>query len=52
METDWRGYAVVCGHMPYDLNRMNIDKFSLPGNVEVERSSKNTEPTRGRTDRG
>ena len=47
VETDWRGYAVVSGLTPYDLNRMNVDTSSLPGNVEIESSSKNTVPTRG-----
>ncbi|MEQ4958830.1 fimbria/pilus outer membrane usher protein [Enterobacter hormaechei] len=47
VETDWRGYAVVSGLTPYDLNRMNADMSTLPGNVELDSSSKNTVPSRG-----
>lgn len=47
VETDWRGFAVISGLTPYDLNRMNVDTASLPGNVEIDSSSKNTVPTRG-----
>ncbi|MBU9839245.1 fimbrial biogenesis outer membrane usher protein [Rahnella aceris] len=47
VETDWRGYAVVSGVTPYDLNKMNVDVSNLPGNVELDRSSKNMVPSRG-----
>lgn len=45
--TDWRGYALVSGLTPYDLNRINVDMTNLPGNVELDASSKNVVPTRG-----
>lgn len=45
--TDWRGYALVSGLTPYDLNRINVDMVNLPGNVELDSSSKNVVPTRG-----
>ena len=45
--TDWRGYALVSGLTPYDLNRINVDMVNLPGNVELDASSKNVVPTRG-----
>ena len=45
--TDWRGYALVSGLTPYDLNRVNVDMTNLPGNVELDASSKNVVPTRG-----
>lgn len=47
VETDWRGYAVVSGVTPYDLNKMNVDMSNLPGNVELDGSSKTTVPSRG-----
>ncbi len=47
VETDWRGYAVVSGLTPYDLNKVNVNTSNLPGNVEVDSSSKGTVPTRG-----
>ncbi len=47
VETDWRGYAVVSGVTPYDLNKMNVDVSNLPGNMELDSSSKNTVPSRG-----
>ncbi|ELD3253959.1 fimbrial biogenesis outer membrane usher protein [Enterobacter hormaechei] len=46
-ETDWRGYTVVSGLTPFELNRMNVDASSLPGNVELDSTSKNLVPTRG-----
>lgn len=45
--TDWRGYALVSGLTPYDRNRINVDMTNLPGNVELDASSKNVIPTRG-----
>lgn len=45
--TDWRGYALVSGLIPYDRNRINVDMTNLPGNVELDTSSKNVVPTRG-----
>lgn len=45
--TDWRGYALVSGLTPYDLNRINVDMTNLPGDVELDTSSKNVVPTRG-----
>ena len=45
--TDWRGYALLSGLTPYDLNRINVDMTNLPGNVELDTSSKNVVPTRG-----
>ncbi|WP_427167019.1 fimbria/pilus outer membrane usher protein [Citrobacter koseri] len=45
--TDWRGYALVGGLTPYDRNRINVDMSNLPGNVELDASSKNVVPTRG-----
>lgn len=45
--TDWRGYALVSGLTPYDMNRINVDMTNLPGNVELDTSSKNVVPTRG-----
>ncbi|MGM0515699.1 MAG: fimbria/pilus outer membrane usher protein [Pseudomonadota bacterium] len=45
--TDWRGYALVSGLTPYDMNRINVDMANLPGNVELDTSSKNVVPTRG-----
>ncbi|WP_373226784.1 fimbria/pilus outer membrane usher protein [Enterobacter cloacae complex sp. ESBL7] len=47
VETDWRGYAVVSGLTPYDLNKLSVNMTNLPGNVEVDSSSKATVPTRG-----
>lgn len=47
VETDWRGYAVVSGLTPYDLNKVNVNTANLPGNVEVDSSSKTTVPSRG-----
>lgn len=47
VETDWRGYAVVSGLTPYDLNKVNVDVGKLPGNVELDSSSRSTVPTRG-----
>lgn len=45
--TDWRGYALLSGLTPYDLNHINVDMTNLPGNVELDASSKNVVPTRG-----
>ncbi|EGT0627986.1 fimbrial biogenesis outer membrane usher protein [Citrobacter freundii] len=45
--TDWRGYALVGGLTPYDRNRINVDMTNLPGNIELDASSKNVIPTRG-----
>ncbi|POZ13810.1 hypothetical protein C3Z09_21505 [Lelliottia aquatilis] len=45
--TDWRGYALVSGLTPYDMNRIYVDMASVPGNVELDASSKNVVPTRG-----
>lgn len=45
--TDWRGYALVSGLTPYDLNRISIDMTDLPGSVELDMSNKNVVPTRG-----
>lgn len=45
--TDWRGYALVSGLTPYDQNRVNVDMTNLPGNLELDASSKNVVPTRG-----
>lgn len=45
--TDWRGYALVSGLTPYDRNRVNVDMTNLPGNMELDASSKNVVPTRG-----
>lgn len=45
--TDWRGYALVSGLTPYDQNRINVDMTNLPGNLELDASSKNVVPTRG-----
>lgn len=45
--TDWRGYALVSGLTPYDINPVNVDMTSLPGNVELDTSGKNVVPTRG-----
>lgn len=45
--TDWRGYALLSGLTPYDRNQVNVDMTNLPGNVELDASSKNVVPTRG-----
>lgn len=45
--TDWRGYALMSGLTPYDINRVSVDVANLPGNVELDASSKNVVPTRG-----
>ncbi|WP_421558693.1 fimbria/pilus outer membrane usher protein [Pseudomonas canadensis] len=45
--TDWRGYALLSGLTPYDRNRVNVDMTNLPGNLELDSSSKNVVPTRG-----
>lgn len=45
--TDWRGYALVSGLTPYDHNHINVDMSRLPGNMELDTSSKNVVPTRG-----
>ncbi|WP_272668208.1 fimbria/pilus outer membrane usher protein [Providencia sp. PROV117] len=45
--TDWRGYALISGLTPYDINHININVVTLPGNVELDVSSKNVVPTRG-----
>lgn len=45
--TDWQGYALVGGLTPYDRNRINVDMTNLPGNIELDASSKNVIPTRG-----
>lgn len=45
--TDWRGYALVSGLTPYDLNPISVDMTNLPGNVELDMSSKSVVPTRG-----
>lgn len=45
--TDWRGYALVTGLIPYDINHINVDMSNVPGNVELDTSSKNVVPTRG-----
>ncbi|MGV3345637.1 fimbria/pilus outer membrane usher protein [Enterobacteriaceae bacterium LUAb1] len=45
--TDWRGYALISGLTPYDSNQINVDMTNLPGNVELDMSSKNIVPSRG-----
>jgi outer membrane usher protein len=45
--TDWRGYALLSGLTPYDRNQVNVDMTNLPGDVELDTSSKNVVPTRG-----
>lgn len=47
VRTDWRGYAVESGLTPYDLNHLNVNMADLPGDMEIEQSSKSTVPTRG-----
>ncbi|WP_273830926.1 fimbria/pilus outer membrane usher protein [Serratia bockelmannii] len=45
--TDWRGYALLGSLTPYDLNRVRVDMTNIPGNLELDASSKNVVPTRG-----
>lgn len=45
--TDWRGYALISGLTPYDRNQISVDMSELPGNMELDESSKNVIPTRG-----
>lgn len=45
--TDWRGYALLSGLVPYDQNRVNVDMADLPGDLELDTSSQNVVPTRG-----
>lgn len=45
--TDGRGYALLGGLTPFDANRINVDTGTLPGDVELDVSSRNVVPTRG-----
>lgn len=45
--TDGRGYALLGGLTPFDANRINVDTGTLPGDVELDVSSRNVVPARG-----
>lgn len=45
--TDWHGYALIGGLTPYERDRVSVNMASLPGNIELDTSSRNVVPTRG-----
>ncbi|HFT7668200.1 TPA: fimbria/pilus outer membrane usher protein [Serratia marcescens] len=45
--TDERGYALLSGLTPFDANRISVDMSTLPGDVELDVSSRNVIPARG-----
>ncbi|WP_349887401.1 fimbria/pilus outer membrane usher protein [Pantoea ananatis] len=44
--TDWWGRTVV-GLTPYERNQVNVDMSDLPGNIDLDKTSKNIIPARG-----
>ncbi|MBC5792265.1 outer membrane usher protein [Providencia alcalifaciens] len=45
--TDWRGYALVSGLTPYARGNVMVDTSQLPGDVELDSSSRHVVPVRG-----